>query len=258
MRKTKEITDNSQEITTEEGLAKALERFFKILPSFLSIILGFTAIAYIIGWIQAKSYYTAFNAPWIVSELSGIDILTFSWLPLSQLIFFIYLGITDLMVNKNRYKTTFFILRHGWYFIIIVFIANIILDNFQFEVLKKIVGGISLPLLFTLYAAASFELLIINLQKKDFKWNLLNIYIIYGIVVFGFYFLPTQIGKDEAKRDLDINKTKLQKVILYNDNRDNLRLLKSNRELFYVVALDTNSHTPKIQVIEYKNIKFIE
>ncbi len=250
--------NKSTEIITEQGLTKALDKVFKILPSLISILIGFTTIAYLIGWIQAKSYFTGFNASWIVSELSSFDILTFSWLSLSQLMFFIYLGITDLMVNKNRYKTTFFILKHGWYFIIIIYVANLLLANSQLTILKNIIGNMSLPLLFTVYAAASFELLLINLQKNEFKWELLNIYVIYGIVLFGFYLLPTQIGKENSQRDSDFNKTKLNKIFLKNDNRDNLRLLKSNGDLFYILELDSIKHTPKIKVVDYNEVKFVE
>jgi len=245
------------EIISEKGLTNALDRFFKILPSMISILIGFSTFAYIIGWIHAKSYYNGFNASWIVSELSNFEILTFSWLSLSQLIFFIYLGITDLMVNKNRYKTTFFILNYGPYLIIVLYATDLLLDYTQLTTLKNIVGGF-LHILFTLFTAASFELLLINLQNKDFKWELMNIYIIYGIVVFGFYFLPTKIGSDESWRDKDINKSKLSKICIYEDDRNNLRLLKSSGELFYIVALDSNKAMPKIKVVDYKQIKTIE
>jgi hypothetical protein len=259
MKKFKNETVNEPiEITSEEGLTNALDRLFKILPSLISIVIGFTTFAYVIGWIHAKSYYSGFNASWIVSELSNFEILTFSWLSLSQLIFFIYLGITDLMVNKNRYKTTFFILKYGWYLIILIYVADLLLDFTQLTTLKNIVGGVSLPILFTAFAGASFELLLINLQHKDFKWELMNIYIIYGIVVFGFYFLPMKIGSDESLRDRDINKSNLSKIYLHDDDRTNLRLLKSSGELFYIVILDSNKTIPEIKVVDYKQIKTIK
>jgi hypothetical protein len=258
MEKKKENNKKSEKITSESGMSIALDRFFKMLPSFISVIVGFTSIAYIIGWIQAKSYFTEFNAEWIITELSNFDIITYSWLPLSQLLFFIYLGVTDIMESDKRYKMTFFIIRFGWIIIIALGIIELLMSKFFPNWYNDIIGASFLPLLFTLYAAASFELLLINLQNKDFKWELMNVKIIYIIVLFGFIFIPRNMGRDEAKKDKNIQHTRLGKVYVKDDNRENLRLLKSKGQLLYVVELDSNNISNNIQILDYTQIMKIE
>ncbi len=246
------------EIITEEGLIKTFEKFLKIFPSVISIIVGFTTFAYIIGWFHARSYYSGFNAPWMVSKLSNTEIITFSWVSISQLMFFIFLGITDLMTNKTGYKTTFFILKNGWRLIVIVTIIDIILLHLdQWKTLINLIGVIE-PILFTAYAASAFELLLIVLQRKDHNWGFKHIHLTFIIVGIGFYFLPTKIGWEESLRDSDINKSTLSKIFVVNDDSSNLRLLRVEGELFYIVALDSLNNTTKIKVVNYKQVKFIE
>ena len=243
-------------VTTEKGLADAVSRFFQILPTIASIIVGFTAFAYIIGWLHARSYFDGFGAPWVVSEISTTTLLGFSWLPLSQLFFFIYLGVTDLMESSTRYKMTIFILRHGWWFVLLLYLIAFILGLTKFQAVGDAIESF-LPLSFTLVAAAAVESILIRLQQREFKWELGTIYLVYGVVLFGFYYLPIQMGKNDAKRDRDPQRSSLAEIRLRDDERQNLRLLATSSNRFYVVALDSSNAAPEIRVVDFTQVQHI-
>ena len=255
--KTKAPSDTTHtSITTEQGLSTGLGRLFTGLPTVTSVLVGFTALAYVIGWLHAKEYFDAFGAPWIVSEISTVGLLAFSWLPVAQLLFFAYLGITDLMESRTRYKTTYFVLRHGWWFVLVLFLLKLVSDLSGFNRVEEEIDAV-LPMCFVLLAGASIEAILIRLQQKEFKLELRAIYLIFGVVLFGFYFLPTQMGKNDAKRDRDPIRSILPQVILVGDERQNLRLLASNEGRFYIAAIESEKVNPQILVVDQTRIQFI-
>ena len=243
-------------VTTEKGLTEAVSKLFSILPTITSIIIGFSAFAYVVGWLHARSYFDGFGAPWLVSEISTTTLLGFSWLPLSQFLFFIYLGLTDLMESSTRYKMTLFVLRHGWWSVLVLYLVVVILGVTKFQILAQAIESI-LPIGFTLFAAAAVELILIRLQNKEFKWELGTIYLVYAVVLFGFYFLPLQMGTNDSKRDRDAVRSTLSEIRLKDDERHNLRLLATSANRFYVVALDSGNANPEIRVADFTNVQYI-
>lgn len=199
MLKRQPTQDNEQShVITERGLSSALNKLLGLAQTVASVIIGFSVFAYAVGWLHARSYYGAFGASWIVSELAPVTLLGFSGFPLGILLFFIFLGVTDLMENKTGYKGTLFILRHGRWFPMLLLALGFALKGTSFNVVSEIIG-IILIFVFALLAAAAIEVILVRLQDEEFAWQCGNIYLTYAVVLFGLYFLPTQIGETFAK-----------------------------------------------------------
>jgi hypothetical protein len=160
------------------------------------------------------------------------------------------------MESGTRYKMTIFVLRHGWWFVLLLYLSTFILGYTKYQVLTQAIESL-LPLAFTLVAAAALESMIIRLQKREFKWDLGMIYLVYGVVLFGFYFLPQQMGKNDAKRDCDLTRSTLTEIRLKNDERQNLRLLTTSANLFYVVALDSTSSSSEVLVVDFNQVQYL-
>ncbi len=250
--------DNEQSsVTTERGLSNALSKLLGRAPTVASVIIGLSVFAYAVGWLHARSYFGGFGASWIVSELTPTTLLGFSGFPLGILLFFIYLGVTDLMENKTRYKGTFFILRHGRWFAVLLLALGFTLKGTRFNVVSDIIG-IILIFVFTLLAAAAIEAILVRLQDKEFTWQLGNIYLTYAVVFFGLYFLPTQIGETFAKHDRNPSRSSLPQVVLKDSATGDFRLLAANGERFYVVALDTTDAFPPVMVVGVFDVNFVK
>jgi hypothetical protein len=88
-----------------------IRRFISVLPQVLSIVVGLSILVYVLGWLSARAYYLEFGATWLLSEITIISLLGFSCFSLAAVLFFVYLGVTDLLESETRYKGTFFVIK---------------------------------------------------------------------------------------------------------------------------------------------------
>jgi hypothetical protein len=241
---------------SENSLTIAADKLLLSIPTITAIIVVFTGVAYLTGWLHARAYFQSFGAEWALVDISGTSILTFSWLPLAWLLFFIYLGITDLLEGgKRRSNATFYVLKYGSIFSSILILATAILQKTGPNELAHFIIIVS-PYIYALVAGAGFETLLLKLQKS--KFNITIIYPSYAVIVFGLYFLPTQMGKAEAVTDTDPRRSTLAKVKIIDKDNQEFRLLYKTQNYVYVVELRDNNERPAISIFELSHIKTIE
>lgn len=244
-------------IQSEKTHFEALGYLFQNMGRIASSLVGFTIFAYVIGWLQARSYYDTFGAIWLVDELSTTTILGFSWFSLSYIAWIFYLGFTDLVENKNRYKETFFILKYGWWPMILIYIVQFVFDKYGFQVVSIVLSSI-LVFIYIVFAGAAFEALILRIKDKHFKWEIRSTYLVFGILFFGFYLVPTKMGYNDALRDLKLDTTTLPKVVLEKTKSIELRLLYHKDNKYYLVELPKKDKYPKIIVASSDKIVSIQ
>src|SRR5437879_3240436 len=118
--------DNSRQ---DQSILVGAQRLFQEGPKLLTGLAGVSGLAYLVGWIYTKSYFSEFGASWILNDISLATLFSYSWIPVLGLLFFAFLGITDLaeleskasQALSQRLKVSLGIYRYGrWIFLVLV------------------------------------------------------------------------------------------------------------------------------------------
>lgn len=234
---------------------EAIDRLLSFFPKIVSLFLGGTTLAYLVGWLYAKEYFEVFGATWLLDELSTNTLLSYSWRSVAFLIFLCYLATLDL---EESDKT------EGWMSVVtsrgrtIIFVFAVMQVTFRFFDLKTayIIVSRIFAMAMAVYAVSSFGLLVVQMKNRDFKWNLRSTYLTYGILLGGFYLAPTNLGRAEGYIDIDRSSLTLPVVKLKN-NYAEFRLLYQRNDTFYIFTPDTTDNLPNILVKDKNEIEFI-
>ncbi len=229
--------------------------FFKA-SSLAAQLIGIVFVAYVIGWIRAETYYSAFGASWIAGQLSQAQLLNFSKEPL--IFFLIAWGVVSetvvtYEVSLNGLSKTKLILAF-------LFCLGFIL----YFVKPDDLGGyfkISLSLiyliLFSLWIAVEVNFItLLHLNDKMKRPSVLFHLIPFLCIWFLFWF-PIEWGTTDALRDMNINTTTLRRVVLKGSTNVNRRLLGYDGNNFVVVTLpglaEKENHL-SLQVVKSEDI----
>lgn len=204
-----EDTANDRVCPSDErgAFLQAAAKIVSEVPKVVSVLISFSAFAAVVGWLQARAYYSQFGAPWLVSQLGTIDILSFSYLPIASLAVFFWLGITDLEAGgETRRRYTERILRYGWIFVVVQALLIFVANSLDLPTVS-VIFSILLVVTYVLFAGAAFEGLVIAFRYGTITWRTPHTGLIFGIVLLGLYLIPTQMGITQAKMDLnpDVN-----------------------------------------------------
>ncbi len=244
----------------EEGIS-FLEAAAKILiqmPKVASALIAFSGLAAVVGWIQARAYYSNFGGVWLVAKLGTVEILTFSWWPLAALVVCLYIGIMNLEDNKGQAKIISNILRYGGIVLVVLLVIPVLLDKFDLPTWSLFLSYI-LVLAFTLYAGTAFKGLVISVHRQRSDWSKPRLAIIWLFVFFGLYFVPNLLGDASAKWDLSPEMSRLPSVVVRGNEEEDYRLLLSSDNKFYVVRLDQKTDTyPKIFVFDFEDVEYVQ
>ena len=229
--------------TTFEAIGKILGVF----PNIASLILGGTALAYLIGWLYAKEYFGVFGARWLLAELPTSALLGYSSQSVAFLLFLCYLATLDLEESDKTEKWMTAVSGKGRKIIIFFLVLQIVFQSFKWQ-MAYIITSYLFATAMTFYAAASFGRLIIEMKNPKFKWNLVSTYLTFGILLSGLYFAPTNLGRAKGLSDIDPSSMNLPVVKIRNIDAE-FKLLHQRDGTFYVFTRDTTKYYPEILVI---------
>lgn len=235
---------------------EAIDRILNTLPRIASLVIGVTALGYLVGWLYAKEYFKVFGATWLLSELSTSELLSYSVIPIGFLLFFLYLATLDLEQSDWTEKWMSAVVKYGFAILITIFVFQVVFDILNQRTLY-VFGSHAFALAMYLYAVSSFGLLVIQFRKPKFKWNLLSTYLTYGILLGGLYFAPLYLGKAKGYSDIDPSHTSLPIVQLKNIDKKFL-LLHHNKGTFYIFLADSSQNYPNILLIDKTLVKSIK
>ena len=247
--------------TKESFLGIAIKIFGK-LTNVVSVIISFSAFAYIIGWFQAKAYFSVFNASWLLSQMDSLELLKFSWLPLLALVYLFWLGIDDLAATQDqkpnkRQERAFWIVNYGRWIVAVLMILTILTDIYGYTKISEIITILTICA-FLLLASSAFEGIIIYIREKTFKWDRVDATLIFIIIAVGFYFLPSKIGSIQGRMDLDFERSSLPVVKIKEDANKNYRLLFNKDDKYFIFSMSKNdSVNPKISIINSAMVEYI-
>lgn len=235
----------------------AIRIIFNSLTKIAASIISLSVFAYLLGWIQAKSYFGKFGASWILSEVSAQFFISYSWIPIVAFLAYIYFGVIDIAESKyNKSKEFRAILKIGAWVVLLLPILNAVIAQFEFH---KVQMAISIIYIFAtyFYAGIALQYLILQVQNRKFIWGINATTVIYIILIYGFYLGPTQIGSLNAERDLTPELSSLSIVECKESQKYVLHLLFNNDDNFYLVNLKDTTKYPSIYIYKRDEIKSI-
>jgi|GEM_PF-4798552 len=256
---TETIPPKKEEVATEP-VFQALSRILGVLPRVASGLIAFGSVAYIVGWIEARSYFNQFGASWLTEELSATNLLTHSWTPLVLLLFFMWLGITDLAEGGAwRAKATLYTLRYGWYIPFVLLIIEAILNTYILNKPFFLLSHLN-AIIWIFVAGAAFEAIILSLQTRNLSWDHLSASLIYAVVVLGLYFTPDALGRSQGLKDRDPQFSSLPILKLHSETptANDLRLLFFSGDRFYAIQLADKKTFPEILILNRSDVLSIQ
>jgi len=228
-------------VSERSSVFTAALHVFGVIPQALSMLLSFTVVAYAVGWFQARAYFRAFSAGWLLSQLSAVELLQFSWIPIFLVALFMWLGLTDLAEtgerrDSRRFRATLFFLRYGWGVLLVLLITTYAVEALGHLLLARALAGLTM-LGYALFASAVFEAIVIRVKEGRFIGDLGDAHLVYAIVIAGFYFVPTLNGHFEGKAAADPTRSNLPIVRTTRANDKDLRLILLSQGTAYAADL---------------------
>lgn len=256
------MTDQSEHI--DPSIFSGAKRVMQGVPKVAAAIVGLSGFAYIVGWAYARAYFQVFGASWLRSEVPLLTLLGYSWWPVIILIFFAYLGITDLAetenkenkLNSTRLKRSRYILNYGRWVFAIVIIIDISAGAYDYVAVARVFSLISVFVVFAM-ATSAIEILAFRLSRPSIESQLHIAQLTYVIIAFGLYFAPTQMGHNAALEDINNDSFNLPTVVLRDDSTD-FRLLLSSGDRLYIIPAKYETKYPPIKIVNINSINSIQ
>lgn len=256
---------NIKEVQPTQSIFDGAKRLLQGLPKVAAGIVGLGGFAYIIGWLYVQSYLSVFGAQWLTTEIHVLTLMGYSWWPVIVVLFFVYLGITDLaeieskdsVENSRRFKATLGVLNYGRWLLIAVVIADFVIGEKGYPSLARILSFTTVVMVIAM-ATSAVEILAFRLSKPELQNSLSFVNLTFLIIFLGLYLAPKQMGRNVALQDKDPEISSLSFVVLRDNPTEIFRLLMSSGERFYIFPTKYNSVYPPIQIVTASQIQSVQ
>lgn len=221
-------------------------------------IIGIGALAYLIGWRETSSYYSAFGAPWVTSLLSPTRLAQSSaWVIWITLIF----AFTSIYSIAAANAT-----HHGmrWSAIATLAVGLVIgaIDKLQIEAISTQARALLLglaALLFAISAGLTIAEVVARFKEDGFRWHSYYLWLFYFVVLLTFQWAPSRMGEARARLNMLSETTSLAPVDLKAPgNNTEWRLLEVLDGSAILVALGSSPHLNQFRVValtELQNVR---
>ena len=241
-----------------------INRFLGYMPQIAAVIIGLSGVAYLIGWLYARSYYSVFGAEWLINELPVSVLVSYSWWPVIIVVFYTAMGLSDLcdaqligkIEDSGIFKTCRFFIRHSIWPYLILLVSDIITGILGYPAVARIISIFTVTL-FIAMTSSALIFIVLRLGFPEFKNRIKIEYLAFGIIIFGLYFTPTQMGKNAALMN-KASDSGLSKVIIRDEPEKVYRLLLSSGEKIYIFPDNYDSKYPPISIATIDRIKSIQ
>ncbi len=250
---------------TRKPILHGAKRLLHNLPKLATGIVGLSGFAYIIGWAYAQAYFSTFGASWVQSDVPILMLMGYSWWPVVIVLFFAFIGIKDLAETEKetllefspRFKASVFVVNHGRWFFIAISIADPLLANHGYSTAARILSMVNVFIIVAL-ATCTLELLAFRLSNSDLRVNLHLASLTYLIIAIGLYYAPSQMGRNAALKDKNLETSSLPMVKLRDEPKTEYFLLLSSGERLYVFPAKYDSKYPPVKIVNGTNINSIQ
>ena len=247
-----------------ESARDGARRIIENAPKVLAGLVGIGGLAYLAGAIYTRSYFSEFGASWILEEVPMATYFGQSWIPLLQILFFVYLSTTNLAViedegdltGSTRFKISVAIVHYGPWFFFMLLAVTTLLSTFDFAAAAIVLSVVSVVLMLLLFGSA-LELVVVRLSKVDRRIDLSMAYLSFAVIAAGLYVVPVQLGVNWARVDKQATSA-LLRVYLHGDEVTEYKLLFSVGERLYVFPTRYEGDHPPVRTAAIADVRFVQ
>jgi hypothetical protein len=211
---------------TDQNIYSAFLRLLNATSKVFVSLISLSAVAYLMGWIAAKSYFLQFGSEWIATQLSPIEIFSHALNPLYYFLISLFIMLSALdgdWPNPKLWETAIILVL--CYVLLPIFFGGITKAAIIQQVIDYAPFGVGM-----LGAVILSSIVVHYSQKSNRSIPLL----IYPLGIIAIWLLPTVTGAIQGRNDRDQNKSSLPQVVLKGNSSNTLRLLCLSQGHFYV------------------------
>jgi hypothetical protein len=227
------------------GLAGKVTPLLQVASGAASLV----GLAYLFGWSVAKAYYTALGAPWIVSDLNHIELLSFSGgvVKVMLAVFACYLS---LLPRKPEHAK-----RGYWIGLSAQLVAgglsllSVVALNHSAYVLGSVLSGLSV-MAWGICGSVGIALIMLLLRKPTFQNIDSGLYLLYFFVLVAMQSVPGTLGSWDGRIARLPSRSTLPRVILRDTPDSTVYLLRSDHGRLYLMGLSGEKLEPRFSIVD--------
>jgi len=237
--------------------------FIKNIWKFISSLIGFLGIVYVVGWVTSRGYYSEFGAIWLTSSQSLIQILEFSHFPLLLFLVFLSTAITDIFGIIHIPEELFFF-KHFNKIMIAIFIptVSILIIDGNFYKFPDWVSPINILIFTWLWLTFSVQMLkqIIFMKMKKSKFlEEQFVKTTFALGLIGCFLFPYYFGVFNGKNKANFNQSRIPYVTTKaSTENQQLRFLFKSETHIYAAEFIESGPPYKIKILPIDQIAYIE
>src|SRR6185312_3183367 len=173
---------------------KAAAAVLGLLPQLAGLIVGLTAVAYVVGWRETTAFYNGLGAPWVTNLLVASQVIRSSIWIVSGIGFFFVVSIYMLSQGAASAKS----LR--LWSLIFMGIAIALYIAFQFTppaISGLLAAGTSIC--WSWSTGLALGELVASLAANQVQWHAYHVSILYFVVITGLIFVSDTLGRIHAQ-----------------------------------------------------------
>jgi hypothetical protein len=227
----------------------SIRPMFKLFLQFASAAFSLLMIVYVFGWKRADSYYSTLGAPWITSNLKGIEFLVLAITPIQSIIIATFIAGQFLPQHPERWRKAHLASIVGSSLAIGLSLTTSPALRHHAYVLADVCSMVAVYLWGASSAAAAASIVLL-LRHHKYVPTYVLFYFSYFMVLAGLFSVPTTLGRLDATRDGTASRTRLPSLFMRDHPDSTLYLLRSDDRSFYVVTLGDDAQGLRFAVVD--------
>lgn len=233
---------------------KATAAVLGLLPQIAGLVVGLTAVAYLVGWRETTAFYNGLGAPWATAMLTSSQVMRSSiWIVGGIGLFFI-MSVYLLSQGAASSKS----LR--LWSIIFMGVAGALYIAFQFT--PPVVSGIlaaCMSICWSWSTGLALGELVASLAANQVQWHAYHMYLIYFVVTFGLVYVSDTLGNVHARTIVETQGQHLAQAAMGGfPNHSSWRIISPVSDKFLLVQFNGTGNKHIFVLVSPANIQSIE
>jgi hypothetical protein len=227
----------------------AVERFGGILAQVGGAVVGFSTLAYFVGWNEASSYYYALGAPWVVISLSATRLLLESAILITGLGVITLFSVLSLSERMWQLKHAFRVSNASAFFGGVLTLTATLLSRW---VTPSAIFWLSQSavVLFTLSTAITVAEVVMSVRMEGLKWFNRALWYVVPLLMLGLWQAPYLAGTARAARDGNPTLSALPEIFSESKNDGGWLLVAPIDGKFLLMKPDPRREKRKFRVVD--------
>jgi hypothetical protein len=236
-----------------QSIAKATATVLGLLPQVAGLVLGLSALAYIVGWREMSAFYGGLGAPWAASLLTTVQVTTSSiWIVSGIGLFFL----VAIYLLSQRAASASSLRR--WSIILMVAALAMYLTFLLTPVGVARYFAAGMSICWSWSTGLALGELVGSLAENNLKWHSYHVHVLYFVLTFGLIYVSDILGSAQAKTLLDSQGARFPDVVMHSETQGiPWKLIAPVGDKMLLISFDKVSHKHTFKLVVANNIDTI-